>query len=231
MKKFILVMTSILVLTIFAAFNYLVWDRENKIRGIESINGGKSTSIDALGEKIKNLTEENKRLNEKANQLDGENRGLTEKNRQLEAEKQQVEETLDRKNQVIDKLKQHLDPKHFEDIIKKWAEGIDEGQYDIAYDLQEKNPQNPYGSDNLSGFSDKYKGTVKSIKVMSVSYMTEGVPDSRQGDILFKVAMEVHKVDGADNTLFEEGRNDRFFTFSFSKEKNDWLIWSISDTL
>lgn len=90
MKKFILVMISALLMVVFIAFNYLLWDRENKEKNIETLensNASNNASINALGREISMLEEKNKSLETQAGELEEQNKALADSKNQLERDK------------------------------------------------------------------------------------------------------------------------------------------------
>lgn len=228
MKKLVLVMTCILILTIFIALNYLLWDRENKIQNFESLNSSKSASIDTLGEKIKNLDDVNKRLNERVNELETNNKALVDKNNQLTQEKSLLQINLDNKTALMDKYKHQLDMKFFEDQIRSWAENIEKGQYDAAFDLQSKDALKADGVDNFNDFANKFRKIIKTVKVKSVKFELDGLPEDKKDFIVIKAALDVKKIENSGKSIFEDGVNERYFTFAFDTAKNNWVISSIS---
>lgn len=226
MRKFILVTTCALVLTVFIAFNYLVWDRENRIRSFEG-NDYKA-SMDTLGAKISELTEKNELLTAQVNQLENSNKVSEAKNSQLADEKRVLEETLNQKNEVIDKLEQSMNPEALEAVVRNWADCINDGRYEDVYLLQSKEMQ---AQNSAKDIEDRYKPAVKSVQVRAIKHLTVELPDRRKGEILFKVTFDVKNVNAANNTVFEEGLNDRYFTFLYETEKNVWTISGISAVL
>lgn len=228
MKKLVLVMTCILILTIFMALNYLLWDRENKIQNFESLNYSKSASIDTLGEKIKNLDDVNKRLNERVNELESNNKALVDKNNQLTQEKSLLQINLDNKTALMDKYKHRLDMKPFEDQIRSWAENIEKGQYDAAFDLQSKDALKADGVDNFNDFANKFRKIIKTVKVKSVKFELDGLPEDKKDFVVIKAAFDVKKIENSGKSIFEDGVNERYFTFAFDPAKNNWVISSIS---
>jgi len=229
MRKLILVVTCILILGIFITFNYLLWDRENKIRNYENINYSKNASIDALGEKIKSLDDNIKQLNDKIADLENKNKLLTDRNAQLTQDNLKIQADLKYKNDLINVLKQQSDIKPFEAIVKKWADGIDKSQYAISYDLQDKESLSQDGIYKLEDFINAYKGSIKSMKVKSVKMTIDFFILDRKGDITLDVTLDV-KVDGSKgNRFFSDGTNERLFTLALNSDRNDWIISSISN--
>lgn len=229
MKRFVLIVVCILFLTVFATLDYMLWDRDNKIKSYESLNYSKNVSIDALGEKIKSLDDANKQLKNNVSQLEQDNKRLSDKNNQLAEDKLKSDTAIDYRNDVISMLKQAIDPQPFEAIIKKWADSIDKGQYQVAYGLQSRDSLSKDGLLDLNDFTLSYKNTVKSMKVKSITLNTEGIPFKKKGDIVFKVVLDVKKV-GNSYSLFNDGSNEVYFTMDLNELRNGWAIVAISNT-
>jgi cell division protein FtsB len=237
MKKLALVMICTLLIVVFIAFNYLLWDRENKekdIENLERLRTSSSTSIDTLGRKIKELEDENNFLKDRMNELETSNRLLEHEKKRLGQDKTDIGNILDRKLEIIDVLKQHADLKPLEEIAVKWVEDIDQGDYTTAYELMQKQPSNPDGFSDVDNFTASYKNTVKNIKIISLELCTEGIPDNKRGNIIFKADLEVQLVNqrnSAPKVQFNEGVNEVFFIFDYDKKTGQWMIANISPTL
>lgn len=65
MKKLVLVFVSALLLAVFIAFNYLLWEREGreeKLQQLESNNASNNASMNTLNHEIKTLEDDNSKL-------------------------------------------------------------------------------------------------------------------------------------------------------------------------
>jgi len=232
MKKFVLVITCILILTIFVAFNYLLWDRENKIESFQNLTNSKNLNIDTLSEKLKNLEDANNQLSKRISELEEANKSLSkdlsEKTAQLQEVRSKAENDIAYKNDILYKLKQQADMRVFEALVKKWADSIDKGQYEDAYNMQAKDNLGKIGIANLTDFVNSYKNSVKSLKIKSVKMNTDSFPYERMGEVILNVTLEIKKVDYTTNRYFDEGLNERFFILTLNDKKDDWLIQDIA---
>jgi len=220
MKKLVLILICAIIMTVFVAFNYLLWDREK----YEDITASKSASIDALGREINKLNSDNKLLNIRLEELENANKLLTNKNSELEQEKQAAKVDLQQKNESINKL----NTKPMEEVIKKWVESIDKGEYEAAYSVHAVQPSNRELAVSLNDFSNLYKNSVKNMKVKSINLNVEGEPEEKKGDLVFKVTLEVKNIENSSKKIYDEGLNDRFFTLVYDKNKGNWAISDIS---
>lgn len=235
MKKFVLVMFCALLVLVFIALNYLLWDRENKVRNIESLessNASNKASIDVLGREIKRLEDEKKLLEEKLSQLENENSRL---NLEIDLVKQEVSETekkLAKKLALIDKLKETADLSKAEEPVRKWVEAVNNGEYENAYRLMLTQMENQGGVINLVDFTDSYKKSIKSMELKSIELYAGDVPENSKGNIIFKVSLEVIIADNnlAGGIWFDEGLNERYIAMDYNEEKDEWVIASIAST-
>jgi cell division protein FtsB len=228
MKKLVLILVCALIMTVFIAFNYLLWDRENKIRNIENLNVSKNMSIDALGDKIKSLTDENKQLQEENKKKEDENNRIRSKYYLADQDLALLRKTLNNKNDVIQQLKMQADLKPLEAVIRKWAESIDKGEYEPAYELQKSQLTSGDNNIDFSSFMDAYKTNIKNIKVKDIKLQEDENNGTIQG-LVFAVSLEVKLVEGADGSLYADGVNERYFTIGFDEAKLDWVIDNIAE--
>lgn len=223
MKKVVLVLVCSLIMTIFIAFNYLLWDRDKNIKSLENLNDSKNASIEALSREL----ELNRQFKFKILELEDGNRTMQSRNLQLEQEKNKLKAALDQKNEIVAKFRQSMDTKPLEDTVAKWADSVDKGQYQAAYDLIAK----PFGGQDISlnDFTVSYKASIKNIKLKSLKLITEGLSDEKKGEIIFKAGAEVKRVENsAGVTFFTEGAAEVFITMQYVREKDVWLISDIS---
>lgn len=233
MKKFVLVIFCTMLLAVFVAFNYLLWERENREKDIKSLeysNADNNSIINALGREVKNLENENVTLKDKVNQLENTTKTLWDDKNNIEMHKVKAEEELLRKNEIINILKQKADMKFLEEPIRKWIEMINSEDYQAAYSLYNKDISQTPSILSLSEYAQKFKGIIKSIKIESIKLYIEEVPEDKKGDIVFDVSLEVKNIENApkDQGFLAEGQNEVLFTLDFNSENNNWFISSIS---
>jgi len=197
---------------------------------MEKLSASKSASIDALGEKIKALDDINKQQKKEIEDLNDRNQMLHSQNLQLMQDNQDIMNALAEKNEVIFKLKQMADLKPLEDNIKKWAEGINKGQYEQSYSLLTGQAAMDKDGSTLEDFAYNYKNAIKSIKIKSIKLYVDEMNYEKKSDLIFDVILEIKKTDNTKVSLFDDGMNEKFFTVVYDKGKNDWLISNISST-
>ncbi|MDP4093776.1 MAG: hypothetical protein Q8920_10490 [Bacillota bacterium] len=234
MKKFILIIVCVVVLSIFISMNYLLWDRESKIQSYESLNYSKNTSIDALSEQIKSLKEQLSAQDATINNLQNQNTAQTNGNTQLEIDKLKLQADMQAKNSVIDQLKQKADFQVQEAIIKKWVESINKGKYADSYNLMNIDAISSTGIKSQDQFVSYFQNNITGIKLSSLDIDLEGVPGNRSGDLIFKAVLDVKKTDNSNdsqNLLFNHGQNTKYFTMIYNAGNKKWLISEIANSL
>ena len=231
MKKVVLILVSAVILTVFMAFNYLLWDREKKIKNFEYINDTKNSSIDTLGAEISSLKDVNSQLKERITELEDLNKGAQLKNLELESSKSKVDKELAQKNEVISKLQQQADVKPLEEPVRKWVESLDKSQFEAAYNLQYKHSLSNADNITLDDFTKSYKEYAKSIKIKSIKLLTEDLPADKVGKIIFKAVLEVKKIENSASNIFNEGTNERYFYIDYDKQKDGWVITDLLTSL
>jgi hypothetical protein len=213
---------------VFIAFNYLLLDREKTTKNIENLqynNDSKSASIEVLGNDIKNSKDKIDELNRNIQVLEDNNKELVKANSDLKQGEADIKDTLNKKNEIIDKLKVQIDIKPFEAIIKKWSDSIDKGQYDVAYDLYQKDDSNKDIS--LVDYSDNFKTNIKNIKFKSVKLQIEDANGEANGRIVFIGSFDIKLTEETNSMSYVNGINDRSFSFEYDKINDKWYISEI----
>ena len=233
MKKFVLVMICALLMVIFIAFNYLLWDRENKekdIQTLETSNASNDASITALGREIKLLEDENRTLKTRLDDLDKTYKTLLASKNQLEQGKVKDSQLMEHQNAIIDSLKRNVDIKLLEAPVKKWIEAVDAGDYDKAYTFQNKSFNDKMGFTSNFDFAAAFRSEVKNIKFKSVKLVVDGLPEEMKHAFVLSVIVEVKTTpyEGKARLGLSEGSNERIFTLDYDSILNDWTIQDIS---
>jgi hypothetical protein len=230
LKNLVLIMVFILIITVFIAFNYLLWDREN----FQEINYSKTAAIDAFSKQLRNLEERNKLLETNIVEMEKDIEEINQKNellaKQLEAKEKEIESInskLNNKEQFIQILKNQIELSPIKDIVKDWVDKINNGDYEGAYALQ-------YGKDEVNNsvtkdkFISDYKGAVESIEIKSIELVVEKPSVNKFEDCLvLKAIFDVKKIEEYKGQFFS-GNNIRYFIFKYNTENMAWTIKEIS---
>ncbi|MCX8130787.1 MAG: hypothetical protein N3I35_11885 [Clostridia bacterium] len=229
MKKLVLILVCAMLMTVFVAFNYLLWDKEQNTKSIKTLevkNDNKDATIDALGRDIKNLEYANRDLNSKVKVLENNYNELQKKNDEMQQDYLKSRQLIESKDAIISVFKEQVDMKPLEAVIKKWVESIDRGQYETAYKLEYRHYKNSGEVIGLNEYSDNYKKAIKSIKIKSVKLEDEEAESEREG-ITFIAVLDVKKNEDASGTIFTDGINEKVFSVIYDKEKGGWIIADI----
>lgn len=239
MKKLVLVMFCAMLIVVIIAFNYLLWDRENKVKSIEFLeasNQSNNSIIKTLNRNIEELEEENKQLNNRITGLEEEKQQLQEQLAGLNQEILKLKNTLNHKLAVINNLHQGADLKQAKEPIRKWIEAIDSGEYKIAFELLQQQMSNQGSLVSMDAFAESYSKHIKSIEIKTIEpYISENLEDLK-GDIVFKVSLEVKEIgksegegkDPGSESPFKEGLNERYIAMYYDSVNDAWVISHIS---
>lgn len=230
MKKLALVMVFVLLMALFIAFNYLLWDRENSEKAmtyLQNLNASNNADISAQNREIKSLGEENTALQATIDQLEEDQKLLQENVASITSDRDQANLELNEKISVLNALKQLVDIKPLQAPVKEWTDALNEGKYDKAYQLE-------YGSMDaqkrplaLDAYSENQKNNIKHIGLKSAELDPERGNDT--GDIYLKAILEVTLTDNADKSLarFEDGQNTRYFKLVYDTKAKAFEIAGI----
>lgn len=245
MKKFVLVVISIILLTILIAFNYLLWDRQNKLNSIEKLErseASKNASINVLGREIDRLQEENKGLNQKILSLQNDYSQLQKSNKELVEENISIKDNYTKAISLLLQLSKHADKSIFIDVVSKWSDKINSKSYNEAYAMFSKDIKVDDASLDYKTFHDAFNSNPRNIKIKSVSvaedYIDElynnpgqikqvdaAVPVKAVFDVSFLSNNEQKSQDYV--LLGRNGFNQIIFFINYSPEKNEWEISKI----
>lgn len=231
MKKLILIMICVLLMALFIAFNYLLWDREGKIRELESLQNIRVTNganINSLNRDIKNLEDERDKLQTNIAELGDDKEQLIQKNTQLENEKVQIEQKISEKIDMINILKANVDMKVFDEPIVKWVEAVDTGRYEDAYGMEFAKTTLQESAYSLDEYSDLLKRTVKNIKFKEAKVDSE--LGKTEGEIYVIATLEVKVPEGTDlsDARFIDGLNEVSFSIDYDYINRNFYISSLS---
>jgi TolA-binding protein len=229
MKRLVLVLVCAVMMTVFIAFNYLLLDREKTIKNIQNLkynNDSQSASIEVLGNDIKNSKDKIAELNKTIQTLEGNYKELEKVTSDLQLSETEYKNMLSKKNDLIDKIKDQIDIKPFEEVITKWTESIDKGQYEIAYELYKKDDA---GSDiSLEDYTTNLKDSIKNIKINSIKLQTKEDNEISSGDIILIVTLEVGLLETSHSLTYTKGENQRLFVFDYDKQADNWFISAVT---
>lgn len=221
MKKFFIIVPSLVIIFLFIVLNYLIWDRQNKI----VLDSSKDATISALGREIQNMETTEKSLRDRLSKLETDLRGSENNVDSLNKDKAKLQETLVIKNDTLEELKKTADLSTAATAVRSWVEFLSKGQYENAYNLQL--PTALGHQMTLEEFQKQWEGKIKSIKISADKPVLAPTTEGKNGEIVCKYTIEIVRVPDTGKYIFEEGKNDKLFTVIFSQSKNSWLIASV----
>ncbi len=231
MKKFILVMVFVLLAALFVAFNYLLWDRESKVtelKDLENANAGNNAMINSQKREIENLVEENNKLNSRIDQLDMDNKQLAQDNSSIKSDRDNKAAGLEDRIKFINSLKQIVDLKILTEPLTKWADAINQENYEGAYAVEYAGVPLKDRNVDLKTYSEEIKKTIRRIEIIDVKL--DPVRGSGDGDLYLDVKLSVKLAEGADMSVsrFVEGENSTYVRFDYSTDQKAFVISGIN---
>lgn len=234
MKKILLIMVSVLILTIFISFNYLLWFRDGQIaeykadieRLSKDLTAEESNFSSIINQSASNVSMRDAEITK----LDKKLAILETGNSKLEQDNQQLMANNNIKDAIISKLKLQADLEPLKTIIRNWVDYIDTARYDDAYKLLKNAPISQDSAKAQSGLLISNYSNVKGVKVKTIELLTEELLNDKKGDIIFKVVVDVTKVDDTASGELVKGINNLYFTMQVQEYSNEWVISNIQPT-
>ena len=228
MKRFVVIVTSLLIIFVFVALNYLLWDRESLVTLRES----NQASIDALSRINMNLGDEKSRLTDH-------NSILTEQVSELEAKVKDLEKNvLDQKNRISEQtefilsMKMQLNPLPVETAALGWVNMLSERSFGTAFMKSETDCRYWQSKWNLRTFTDYFEGNLEQIQI---KLDEEQQPNIGVNPLLSEdwyINVDVHVLvdlkDNAKEDYLKQGENILKLTYTYDERIEQWLISSVS---
>ncbi|NJD03413.1 MAG: hypothetical protein FIA99_12660 [Ruminiclostridium sp.] len=232
MKKLVLIMVFVLLMALFIAFNYLLWDRESKInenRNLGNTIAANSANMDAQSRDIKRLENDINQYLSDISKLEKEGERLSQKNQQLENDKTLEAQKTRHRIDIINILKQNADINLFEAPIKKWVDAVDAGDYGEAYRLEFDNAPLQNDRVKLEDYTSALKNNVKSIKIKEV--ILDKDTGKADGEIFLTATLDVRLTEKPekDFSRFIEGLNEIKFKLDYNAILNEFFILEITE--
>lgn len=231
MKKFILVMVFVLLAALIVAFNYLLWDRESKVtelKNLENSNAGLNATINSQKREIENLVEENNKLNESNDELNENIKQLTKDNTSIASDRDNKSAALEERIKFINSLKQIVDIKALSEPLMKWADAINQGNFEEAYSIEYGGIQAKDRDIDLDAYTEQMKKTIHKVEIIDIKI--DPVRGSGNGDLYVDMKLSVRLAEGADMSVsrFVEGENSAYVRFDYSADRKAFVISGIN---
>ncbi|MBN2853596.1 MAG: hypothetical protein JXQ23_12740 [Clostridia bacterium] len=244
MKKAAIFTAGIIIFTILAGFNYLLWDnmaKKEKLNESELIKSENLQSIqsliDTLNDKddtIRSIREARDALQNEINTFDeilaSKNAELNDKDAQL----QDIYEEINNHYLIIDALKQAVGSTYFINFLTvNWAIPISAQTLSTPFLYQDsKIVLGETTDESYSTFRQQFENVVN-IEVTNADKVESTKSDVNQLEYLeFKVQLNITLAKNeeglpVEDENFVEGVNVFFFTFKYDTTKSTWLITSM----
>ncbi|MGI6667971.1 MAG: hypothetical protein ACOX4M_00480 [Acetivibrionales bacterium] len=231
MKKFILVMVFVFIGALFIAFNYLLWDRESKIaeiKNLEYTNASNSASISAQKREINALEDEVSGLSEQIDRLKNEKRQLEDEKSELIADLDEKEEELRERINFINAVKQHVNIDVISQPVVKWAEALNHGNFEEAYELEYGSVPAKDRPVSLDAYIESMIDTLKKVSITDIK--VDKLRGAGNGEIYLAVKLDVRLAEGVDDksSRFSGGENEIYIRIDYSGAKKDFVISALN---
>ena len=227
MKRFVVIITSLLILFVFIALNYLLWDRESLVTQGEN----NQASIEALTRMNMTLNQEKNSLEQHAAELKQQILGLEDKIKEISAELSNQKRDTDEKVKFIIDMKEHINPKPVETMVLEWVSSINEKKYSEAYLKGGENCSfwgNTWPARIFSNYFDENVEQIQFVRDGESQPVIEVVP-IKTPDWEMSVYVRVHVTlkEGADQAYLKPGGNVLHITCTYAQQLDQWTITSI----
>jgi len=229
MKRFVVIVTSLLIIFVFIALNYLLWDRESLVTLRES----NQASIDALSRINMNLSEENSKLSRQVEEMRGQIETLHEKVSELEENNNEKQLVIDEQKQFILDLKAHINPEPIETEAYEWINSISERDFDKAF--LKSSPLCSFWGNNWTPrmFTNYFVQNVEDIQPVLINESNEPsieiipyqTPDFNMKAV---IRVQVKLTERAVNEYLRHGENIIELDFTYNDKLGQWVITSVT---
>jgi cell division protein FtsB len=228
MKRFIVIITSLLIIFVFVALNYLIWDRESLVALSES----NQSSIDTLTRLNMTLNQEKNRLEQQIEELNKQIEELNEKIKNIESDVRDKQLISDEKTRFIQTLKSHIDLTPLKKTMLNWVNSLSEKNYTEAY-LEGGTDCSFWGNYwTMRIFSDYFEQNVDKMQV-AVDEETglakiEVVPiKTPDWEMSVYIHVNVTLADDGIEDYLKQGANVLHLTCTYDERLEQWMITSV----
>ncbi len=228
MKRFVMIVTSFLILIVFIALNYLLWDRESLV------TEGKSNqaSIETLTRMNMALNQEKSRLEQQAADLQKQIEGLEEKIKGLQTDVFSQKQITENRTSFIMNMKSHINTEPVRAMTLNWIKGIQGKKYPEAY-LESGTNCSFWGNYwTLRIFSDYFDQNVEQIQLVMDGEKSQPIVEvvpikTPDWEMSVYIRVFVDLRDGAAQDYLKQGENILHLTCTYSERLDKWMITSV----
>lgn len=227
MKRFVVIVTSLLIIFVFIALNYLLWDREALVTQGES----NQASIEALTRMNMTLNQEKSNLEQQAADLKKQIEGLEGKIKGLENDIVIQKSITEDKTKFIVSMKEHIDSSPVRTMTLDWIDNINGAEFSEAY-LKGGASCSFWGNYwSIQVLSDYFDQNVEQIKIMQdeeskpiIDIIPIKTPD---WEMSVYIRVQVTLKEGAKQDFLKQGENVLHMTCNYMERLNQWMITSV----
>jgi cell division protein FtsB len=232
MKKLVMFLVFILLMTFIVAFNYLLWDRDTKIKELSSLEGqsaSKTISMDAQKREIDRLSEENEVLKRSVSALESDKKVIIEEMNKVINDKAEAYLDLEGKIASINILKKTAYPEEMITPVREWVKAVNEGNYKLAYDLEYGGLVIESDAMSIQEFTSRLETYVKNIDFKS--YEIDPKKGLEDGDVYLRVLLGVTLKPKVEEykSPYKPGNNDVTVHIGYNPDTKsfyiDEMIW------
>ncbi|MBP7175263.1 MAG: hypothetical protein KBA53_03450 [Thermoclostridium sp.] len=228
MKRFVMIITSMLIIFVFIALNYLLWDRESLVAQGES----NQANIDTLTRMNMTLNQEKNSLDLQATELKKQIENLEEKIKGLEGEITLQKRVTDEKVKMVMNMKDHIDRVPVETITLEWVNNIIEKKYSEAY-LKSGASCSFWGNfwsvGSLTEYFDQNTERIQLVRNGESKPVIEVIPiNTPDWEMSVYIRVDVALKEGAEQDYLKPGENVLHMTCNYVQRSDQWTITSVS---
>jgi len=228
MKRFVVIVTSLLIIFVFVALNYLLWDRESLVTLRES----NQASIDALSRINMNLGDEKSRLLEQNSVLMEQVSELKAKVEVMEKDIQDKQSRIDEQTDFTLAMKQHLNPLPIKTAALDWINLLSKRTYGSAFMRGETDCRYWQNKWNLRTFTDYFEQNLDQIQIKldeeQLPIIKVNPSPSTDWDINVELHALVELKENAKEDYLKQGENIFKITYTYNERIEQWLISSVT---
>lgn len=228
MKRFVMIVTSLLILFVFIALNYLLWDRESLV------TEGKSNqaSIETLTRMNMALNQEKSKLEQQVSDLQKQIEGLEEKIKGLQGDAVEQKKIVDSRTSFIMSMKSHINTEPVREMTLNWIKSIQNQKYPEAF-LESGTNCSFWGNNwTLRIFADYFDQNVEQIRLVMDEVKSQPIievvpiktPDWEMS-VYIRVFVELK--DEAVQDYLKPGENILHLTCTYGERLDKWMITSV----
>ena len=227
MKRFVVIITSLLIIFVFVALNYLLWDRESLVAQGES----NLANIDTLTRMNMTLNQEKNTLEQQVTDLKKQIQNLEGRIKGLEGEINIQKSVTEEKVKMVMDMKDQINPVPVKTMTLEWVNNIMEKKYSEAY-LKGGTSCSFWGNywsmRSLADYFDQNIEQIQLVKNEESKPIIEVIPiNTPDWEMSVYIRVDVTLKDEAELDYLKEGENVLHMTCNYVQRLDQWTITSV----